>query len=319
LHTLILLLQRRPGQKAAELADALGVSVRTLHRYLAALEEMGIPIYAERGPAGGISLVPGYRLPPLMFSPEEAVAVCLGASLVEQVWGTLYVQAAAGAMAKVENVLPGEQRAEIAWARQSLHATGMHRTDPSALAPLLERLRIAAHERRQVEMLYQGSSGARALQRLVDPYALVHRAGWWYLVGYCHLRQALRTFRLDRILRLELCATPFEAPSAFNLQAHLESEFKDQKFVEARLRFVPEAAHVAHANRSTWQSLQENSDGSIEVVATAPDLTWMASLVLGFATLVTVLEPAELRHMVRQWALAIAAQYPPEQIVEGTT
>lgn len=52
LHTLIQLLQRRPGQQAAELADALGVSVRTLHRYLAALEEMGIPIYAERGPAG---------------------------------------------------------------------------------------------------------------------------------------------------------------------------------------------------------------------------------------------------------------------------
>lgn len=70
LITLIMLLQRRPNQKASELAEKLGVSVRTLHRYFAMLDEMGIPIYAERGPLGGFSLVRGYKLPPLVFTPE---------------------------------------------------------------------------------------------------------------------------------------------------------------------------------------------------------------------------------------------------------
>ena len=72
LITLIMLLQRRPNQKAAELAEALGVSVRSLHRYVNMLEEMGIPLYSERGPAGGFSLVRGYRMPPLVFTPAEA-------------------------------------------------------------------------------------------------------------------------------------------------------------------------------------------------------------------------------------------------------
>src|SRR5512142_3285366 len=93
LVTLIMLLQRRPNQRAGELAAALGVSVRSLHRYIAELDEMGIPIYSERGPHGGFSLVRGYKMPPLIFTPEEAVALHLGAGLLEQVWGPLYGEA----------------------------------------------------------------------------------------------------------------------------------------------------------------------------------------------------------------------------------
>ena len=108
LITLIMLLQRRSQQKAGELAEALGVSARTIHRYINMLDEMGIPVYAERGPHGGYSLVRGYKMPPLVFTPEEAVAVYLGSSMVREVWGPLYEDAAQGAMAKLENVLPDE-------------------------------------------------------------------------------------------------------------------------------------------------------------------------------------------------------------------
>src|SRR5512140_2829609 len=101
LITLIMLLQRRPNQKAAELAEKLGISVRTLHRYIAMLDDMGIPVYTERGPHGGFSLVRGYKMPPLVFNPEEATAVYLGTSLVEEMWGSLYHEAAQGALAKL--------------------------------------------------------------------------------------------------------------------------------------------------------------------------------------------------------------------------
>lgn len=84
LITLIFLLQNRPNQKAGELAGKLGVSLRTIHRYFAMLDEMGIPVYAEHGPYGGFSLVRGYKIPPLVFSLEEAIAVYLGTSLVSE-------------------------------------------------------------------------------------------------------------------------------------------------------------------------------------------------------------------------------------------
>ncbi len=309
LITLIMSLQRQPNQKAVDLAAKLGVSVRTLHRYFGMLDEMGIPIYAERGPYGGFSLVRGYKLPPLIFTPEEAVALYLGTSLVSEMWGKLYQESAQGALAKLENVLPDEQRNEIAWARRTLVATGMHRADPSALAPTLEKLRRAAREGQRVKMQYQSTTGDKATERQVDPYALVHRSGWWYLVGYCHLRDAPRTFRVDRIQSLELLSQSFQPPDNFDIHAYLESKFGDQMVMRAKLRFRPEGAYVAISNRSIWEALEENPDGSVDVVLSAPDLPWLASISLSFATLVTVLEPPELREMVRDWAGAVVEQY----------
>src|SRR5210317_2281648 len=86
LISIILMLQSRGTLKATELAAELGVSERTIHRYMGMLDEMGIPIYAERGPYGGFSLVRGYKLPPLVFTPEEATAIYLGTSLVSEMW-----------------------------------------------------------------------------------------------------------------------------------------------------------------------------------------------------------------------------------------
>lgn len=311
LITLILLLQQRPNQKAAELAQQLGISVRTLHRYLGTLDEMGIPVYSERGPYGGFSLVRGYRLPPLVFTPEEAVAVCLGTNLVEELWGQLYRQAARGALAKLENVLPDEQRQEIAWAQRSMLATGLHRTNQAALTPVLEKLRRAVREHFRVQLHYQGSRTGPS-QRSFDPYALVHRWGWWYVIGYCHLRRALRTFRVDRIQEVSLLCETFTVPETFELRAYLDSEPQPATLVTARLRFAPQAAQAALDNRSYWTSLAPQADGSVEVTFSAPTLEWAASSVLVYGPIAEVLDPPALRQMVSEWAAAIARQYQPE-------
>lgn len=309
LITLIFLLQNRPNQKASHLAEKLGVSLRTVHRYFGMLDEMGIPVYAERGPNGGFSLVRGYKIPPLIFSLEEAVAVYLGTSLVSEMWGQLYRDAAQGAMAKLENILPTEQRKEIQWARQSLIATGLHRTDQSAVLPMLEDLRKATRERHQILAVYQSATNAKATKRKIDPYALVFRAGLWHLIGYCHLRAAPRTFRVDRIRELNVLDQPFQMPEEFDIHNYLENEFKDQPLLRARLQFIPEAAHIVTSNHLLWESIQEGPGGSIVATLTAPDLAWLASMVLSFANLVTVLEPPELRNMVREWAQATLDQY----------
>ena len=310
LITLILLLQRQPNQKARDLAAELGISVRSLHRYLAALDEMGIPIYAERGPAGGFSLVRGYKLPPLIFSPEEAAAVSLGTGLVEAVWGELYREAARGALAKLENVLPEGQRQEVSWARRSLVAAGLHRTDPEAQGPRLEILRQAARERRSVRMTYRGRGGSEASRRDFDPYALVVRWGWWCTVGYCHLREAVRIFRVDRIVDLDLLQRHFEPPADFDVNAYLDQAQAAQPLVRTRLLFSPAMADAARESGTFWESIQEQPDGSLIVVMTAPDVRWAASTALAYGPGVTVLEPEEVRRTMREWAAAIAALYP---------
>src|SRR4030042_1077831 len=215
LITLILLLQNQPNQKASELAEKLGVSVRTLHRYLAMLDEIGIPVYSERGRYGGFALVRGYKMPPLVFTPEEAVAVTLGTGLVEEMWGQLYREASRGALAKLENLLPDEQRSEVAWARRALIATGLNRADLDRLAPDLEKLRRAVRERRTVQITYRSINRPEPVSRPVNRYALVVRWGWGYVVGYCLLRQEMRSFRLDRIESLQLTEDTFQVPAGF--------------------------------------------------------------------------------------------------------
>lgn len=125
LLSLILLLQSKPGWKAAELAAELAVSPRTIHRYMSMLEEMGIPTYSERGPYGGFSLLRGYKLPPLLFTAEEATVLYMGAHLVREVFGQAYDEAVTAATAKLDNVLPDDLRAEVARARQSLVIGGL--------------------------------------------------------------------------------------------------------------------------------------------------------------------------------------------------
>jgi len=312
LITLIMLLQRRPNQKAAELAEQLGVSVRTVHRYINMLDEMGIPVYSERGPYGGFALLRGYRMPPLVFTPQEAVAVCLGTGLVEQIWGQMYREAAQGALAKLDNVLPEEQRLEVAWARRTLLATGMHRSDIDQMAPQLEKLRRALRERRRVHIAYRSRSQPEAVEREVDLYALVHRWGWWYAIGYCHLRKAMRSFRVDRLTELALLEETYIIPQGFDIQQYLQHEPYAQPEIQVRLRFDPQAALLALDDRPQWESFEERPDGSVEVTMGMPTLEWAARVALSYGPQVQVLEPAELRELVREQARAVAARYDPE-------
>jgi len=309
LITLILLLQRQPNQKAADLARALGVSVRSLHRYMAMLDEMGIPIYSERGPQGGFSLMRGYKLPPLVFSPEEAVAVSLGTGLVGELWGQLYAEAARGALAKLENVLPDDQRDEIAWARRALITTELHRAGLAQYAPLLPGLRQAIHQRRRLRLVYQSASQTTPGPRDVDPYALAFSRGWWYLVGFCHWRQAVRSFRIDRIHTATQLEAHFEVPADFDARRFLNLDALSAP-VHVRLRFAPEVAHLALNNRPAWESVETLPEGGVLAALALPDLMWAASFSLSYGPGVTVEAPEALRRLVAEWARAIAQRYP---------
>jgi predicted DNA-binding transcriptional regulator YafY len=309
LITLIMLLQNRPKQKAADLAAELNISVRTLHRYFSMLDEMGIPIYAERGPCGGFSLVRGYKMPPLVFTPEEATAVSLGTGLVEDLWGDLYRQAAHAALAKLENLLPEPQREQVSWARRTLVTAGLYHPGLDALAAILEILRRAIRESHRVQMLYQSASRPDPETRQVDPYALAFHWGWWYVVGYCHARQALRTFRLDRIQELIVLKHTFQVPASFDGRAFIEEATLGLPQVQARLKFSPAAVQAARSNRFFWSEFTEQADGSLLVTLPAPDLNWAASTILAYGPVVEVLDPPELRQLVQAWAQATVDLY----------
>jgi predicted DNA-binding transcriptional regulator YafY len=310
LISVILMLQSRGTLKANELAEELGVSERTIHRYMGMLDEMGIPIYSERGPYGGFSLVRGYKLPPLVFAPEEATVLYLGAELVKDIWGASYHDAAIAATAKLDNVLPDALRQEVEQARRGLLVTGWLRRDYGPWAPLLDELRRCVARRKQVRLVYR-SFRQEVTERVVDPYALALQWGNWYLAGRCHLRGDLRTFRVDRIQKVEPTGGTFEVPPDFSARDYLQRMTSERPaaYYRVAVRFDPEVAHIVRERREEWQDLTEHGDGSVTLAFDASDLAWPCRWVLTYQDRATVIGPPELAAMVRDAARAIAARY----------
>jgi predicted DNA-binding transcriptional regulator YafY len=310
LISIILILQSRGTLKAGELAEELGVSERTVHRYMAMLDELGIPIYSERGPYGGFSLVRGYKLPPLIFTPEEATALYLGAALVKEIWGASYHDAVVAATAKLDNVLPEDLLQEVEQTRRGLLVTGWLRRDYGPWEPLLTELRRCVARRRQVTAVYQ-SFRQELTRRTVDPYALALQWGNWYLVGYCHLRGGMRTFRVDRLQQIEPTGQTFEIPAGFSAREYL-SRMVDERpasYYRVTVRFEADVAHLVRERKEEWQHLAENEDGSVLLTFDASDLAWPCRWVLGYQDRATVLSPPELAVMVCDTARAVAARY----------
>jgi predicted DNA-binding transcriptional regulator YafY len=174
---------------------------------------------------------------------------------------------------------------------------------------MLEKLRRAIREHRSLSMNYQNNQLPHPAQRGLDPYALVHRWGWWYAIGFCHVRKEVRTFRVDRISEIILSDTTFSIPAEFDLQAHLKNELQAQPQIKARLKVEASASHLVTSNRSYWESIEEQADGSLIVTFSTPALEWAASTTLAYGPAVEVLEPPELRRMVAEWLQVTTAKY----------
>lgn len=308
LLSLILLLQSRASWKAGELADELSVSQRTVHRYMAMLEEMGIPIYSERGPYGGFSLVRGYKLPPLLFTAEEATVLYMGANLVKEVWGQTYDEAVTAAIAKLDNVLPDDLRHEVALAQQSLVVGGLTALSYRSWEPTLHALRRCIQERHCVRLCYRDFAREET-ERSVEPYALTFQMGLWYLVGFCHLRQDLRTFRVDRIQRVEPLEQRFTMPASFSVREYLERTMRFEPNYEVTVHLDAAAAPQVRERHSHWMQFTEHPDGSITAHFGVATLEWAAGWVLGYGSAARVLEPQELIARVREAAAGALRQY----------
>src|SRR5260370_4912681 len=198
------LLQSEPYISGPELAERLEMDVRTVRRYITHLQDVGIHVEGNIGRYGGYRLRPGFKLPPLLFTEEEATAIMLG--LLGTSWLEIGQSAAAveGALAKVSRVLPLR-------ARDRLQAMSSHlfffsaqqeaRPDVSCVITLSDAIR----HRHRIAIDYR-SSHDQLTHPNVNPYVIIGWDGHWYLVGYCCLRQDYRIFRLDRIQQAEVLA-----------------------------------------------------------------------------------------------------------------
>ena len=270
---------------------------------------MGIPIYSERGPYGGFSLVRGYKLPPLLFTAEEATVLYMGANLVREVWGQTYEDAVTAVTAKLDNVLPDDLRQEVARARRSLVVGGLTRKDYRPWEPTIHTLRQCIGNRCCVHLVYQGRVRQEETDRVVEPYALTLQWGQWYLVGFCHLRRALRTFRVDRIQQAVPREEPFKMPRDFSVREYLERSMSFEPAYRVVVRLDARVAPAVRERHGDWMEFIAQDDGSITVQFGVANLDWATGWVLGHGGAAEVLEPPQLISRVQEAAAGALRRY----------
>lgn len=305
--TLLELLQDRPGISGREIADHLEVDTRTVRRYATKLQELGIPVEAERGRAGGYRLRPGYRMPPLMLTDDEATAVVLGLVAARRYGLVTAEPAVDGALAKIERVLPIALRERVRAVTETLGFTRRGWAGSPPATDTVLRLAEAARLKRRVRVAYQSFKGEQT-ERDLDPYGLVVHSGRWYLAAHDHLRDEVRTFRLDRILSVQKRTERSEPPDGFDAVEHVAKSLARVPWrVEAELVFHGPLEEV---EKRFWTSYGEIV-GEVEngvLVRTRTDsygslARWLPYVGIDF----TIVTPEELRDCVRDEAARIAA------------
>jgi predicted DNA-binding transcriptional regulator YafY len=271
---LLEMLQAREVTGGAELARALEVDRRTLRRYIVMLEELGIPIVTTQGRYGGYQVVPGFKLPPMIFSDEEALALAVGLMAARGLGLAQSMPAVASARAKLDRVFPAKLKSRLRAVDESV---ALELTRPAAVIDqqVLGLLCSASQERRRVRMVYQSRSDEQT-EREFDPYGLVYRAGRWYIVGWCHLRHGLRSFRLDRVVSATSLAVSFERPADFDTLAYLKQSITlipRAHAVEVLLK-----TDLASAQRALvpYVGVLECVEEGVLLRAQADDLDWIA-------------------------------------------
>jgi predicted DNA-binding transcriptional regulator YafY len=214
LLTVLELLQARPMISGTELARRLEVDGRTVRRYVVTLQDLGIPVEAVHGRYGGYRLRPGYKLPPLMFTEDEALAVTLGLLAARQLGLDATAPAIEGALAKLERVLPDPVSVRVRALEETINLTAIEAPQATSGHVLLT-LSTAAYQQRRVWMRYVNAEDVES-EREFDPYGLVFSYGRWFVVGPDHRSGEMRTFRIDRVLEVAPREATFERPAGFD-------------------------------------------------------------------------------------------------------
>lgn len=302
------LLQSHQRITGSELANRLGVNRRTVRRYITVLEELGVPVTTEQGRYGGYMLVPGFKLPPMMFTDDEVLAISLGLLAARQLGLAQATPATDSAETKLQRVMPDALKRRL---RGVMATTKLllpppdHLHDERALITLVR----AVEAQQRVAFSYR-APGKSDVERKVDPYGLTFWNGHWYLSGYCHLRSALRSFRLDRMRNVQPVPAHFQRPEPFDSAEHLLQSlgtFERNHSVSVVLHTDRDTAANCLDFYPTGKAIFQPHPNGLLFDTHTDSLEWFACWLAGLPFSFTIEAPEALKEAVQRHANKLLA------------
>ncbi|HZG81825.1 MAG TPA: YafY family protein [Brevibacillus sp.] len=304
----------RSGRRmtAQQLADELEIHIRTVYRCIDSLCASGVPIIAEAGHHGGYRIMDHFSKAPLLFNQDEQKAL-MHASIFARETGYPFTEDLNRAMKKLKQYTTQDQQE-----RMDQHAEGLsviHLPPDDRQISFLRTLEEALSQRVAVDLTYVKERDTESVTRRVDPYGIVYWKGSWYTVGFCHLRQAMRSFRADRIIVVERTDQVFERPADFSareflLGSLLPGSKADQSLETVRIQGHARALdelckHWLFGHTLTLRTEEE----AVFELGTESFLSYVPYLLLPYGKAIRIVEPTVLIKKMVEVAQGMAAHY----------
>jgi len=314
---LIRSLEARPGKTVAELAQELECSERTIWRDLQDLEAAGFLLSGQKEKGRShIGFVEGYQSQlPLSLLYSELISLYISRKHLQPLQGTPFQERFDSLFARLQSGLPASMPHFFKKVEAAIPTQGPRtEADPSS-KPLIEKITQAIMDRQTLEIDYHSTSRGRVRSRKIDPYRLWYQEGSLYLIAYCHLRQKVLVFIMDRIRAARLTSETFALPERFHFEEYIEESFGQMIRGEpVQVQILFSASQARWVGERIWhpsQKMQYQLDGSLLMSLEAADTLELKRWILGFGQDAEVLEPKELRQAIRVEAEGLLEKYCP--------
>ncbi|MEA2031125.1 MAG: YafY family protein [candidate division Zixibacteria bacterium] len=301
------LLRSRKNLNASKLAEECSVTERSIYRDILALSEANVPIYYDNG----YKLASSNFLPPLNFDLDEyqCLRLALESSPLKQT--DKYARLISRIAAKIEAGLPEAVRKEKKFSPPTTHISIVTSTGDDKIENFFGIVEEAISQWRCLRMTYE-SINSGTMERIVEPYFMIFRGRAFYFVAYCRLRKEFRTFRVDRVVDMEMIEEKFKHRGNVNPETYFEGswEIYSGEPVEVVVRFVGAASRVVlTSTHHTDEIVEKTDEGKVIYRVVTRGLEEIQRWLLGFGGEVEVLEPLELRDSIRQIGADILRMY----------
>ncbi|TKD65008.1 YafY family protein [Flavobacterium sp. ASW18X] len=305
---ILIQLQSKRIVKAQELAERFQVTLRTIYRDIRSLEEAGVPILSEAGV--GYSIMDGYRLPPIMFTKEEAASFVAAQKLMQQLTDKSLGAHYESALFKLKSVLRGKDKDWVEALENQISYAPSHELFNAKVPDALEIILEGIATQHQVHLSYTSLKIEDAINRIIEPVGIFNENNFWYILAFCQLRKDYRQFRTDRIQNIKRTGIPFSKthPSLEELRKQ-----EELPLTKVRICVSPIVAKFLGSKKNHgWVSEEKTTEGIVMTFMVADVYHNFARWYLSIGDYARVLEPEHLKKRLTEILYAQLKALQPE-------
>lgn len=298
---MVITLQYKELTTASELSDILEVDKKTIYRYISTLVSASVPIHTKKGRYGGFYIDEGFYMKFPNLSKEEIQALLLSSKILTKNNGFIYENQLMSAVEKIKSTCVNSSM----YFDDLENDKGFKINNIGSLEKLndkISKINYSISKGRAIRISYFSLNKNNIAVRKIEPYTIIFKEGEWYVIGYCHAKEEVRTFKISRIKSIEYTSDIYMKPVNFSLKEYFKNNWGVFRGEEQEVVVKFDRKLAEFIKQSKWhvnQQITENHDGSINFKVFLNELDEIKDWIMGFGSSAEVIAPSKLRNEVK--------------------